>query len=98
MLAHHLYRGRRAAFVENDELRVTVLEEGGHIAEMLDKRSGINPLWTPPWTSIEPSAYVQATHVVYGSGVDATLLAGIMGHNLCVDISADRLMRKRRPG
>jgi hypothetical protein len=40
----HEYRGRRAAVVENDELRVTVLEEGGHIAEILDKRSGINPI------------------------------------------------------
>ena len=65
---------------------MTVLEEGGHIAEVLDKRSGINPLWTPPWTSIEPSTYVQATHSAYGAGVDAKLLAGIMGHNLCVDI------------
>ena len=35
----------------DDDLRVTVLEEGGHIAEILDKRSGINPLWTPPWPS-----------------------------------------------
>ncbi len=86
MSVSHAYRGRRAAFVENDDLRVTVLEEGGHIAEMVDKRSGINPLWTPPWTSIEPSNYVRATNTEYGSGSDATLLAGIMGHNLCVDI------------
>src|SRR6187200_513660 len=86
MSTTHRYRGRRAAVVENDALRVTVLEEGGHIAEIFDKRSGINPLWTPPWTSIEPSAYVGATHAEYGSGVDAKLLAGIMGHNLCVDI------------
>ena len=52
-----LFRGRRAAAVENADLRVTVLEEGGHIAEMLDKRTGISPLWFPPWPSIEPSAY-----------------------------------------
>src|SRR5712691_578310 len=80
------YRGRRAAIVENDDVRVTTLEEGGHIAEILDKRSGINPLWTPPWTSIEPSTFVRAKHAEYGSGSDAKLLAGIMGHNLCVDI------------
>ena len=86
MSVSHAYRGRRAALVENDDLRVTVLEEGGHIAEMLDKRSGINPLWTPPWTSIEPSRYVRARNPEYGSGSDAQLLAGIMGHNLCVDI------------
>jgi hypothetical protein len=86
MSVSHEYRGRRAAIVENDDLRVTVLEEGGHIAEILDRRSGINPLWTPPWMSIEPSTYLRAKHTEYGSGSDAKLLAGIMGHNLCVDI------------
>ncbi len=86
MSASPRYRGRRAAAIENDDVRVTVLEEGGHIAEILDKRSGVNPLWTPPWTSIEPSTYVPARHAEYGAGSDAVLLAGIMGHNLCVDI------------
>ena len=60
MPSSHEFRGRRAAVVENDELRLTVLEEGGHIAEIFDKRSGVNPLWTPPWASIEPSTYVRA--------------------------------------
>ena len=31
------YHGRRAAAIENEHLRVTVLEEGGHVAEILDK-------------------------------------------------------------
>jgi len=80
------YRGRRAAMLENVHVRVTVLEEGGHIAEVLDKQTGINPLWTPHWPSIEPSTYDRAKHSGYGGGVDAPLLAGIMGHNLCLDI------------
>jgi hypothetical protein len=80
------YRGRRAVSIENDTTRITVLQEGGHIAEVLDKETGINPLWTPGWPSIEPSAYEAARHQGYGGGVDATLLAGIMGHNLCLDI------------
>jgi hypothetical protein len=80
------YRGRRAATIENDDLRVTALEEGAHIAEILDKASGVNPLWTPPWPSIEPSQYGPAHTATYGSGSDARLLAGIMGHNLCLDI------------
>lgn len=80
------YRGRRAAAVENDALRVTVLREGGHIAEILDKATGVNPLWTPPWPSIEPSQYDAARHPEYGDGIDARLLAGIMGHNLCLDV------------
>jgi hypothetical protein len=80
------YHSRRAMQLENDHLRVTVLEEGGHIAEIRDKASGVNPLWTPPWPSIEPSYFDPLTHTEYGDGIDASLLAGIMGHNLCLDI------------
>src|SRR5688500_16978175 len=80
------FRHRRATAIENDALRVTVLHEGGHIAEILDKKTGINPLWIPPWTSIEPSTYDPKHHTEYGGGADATLLSGIMGHNLCLDI------------
>ena len=81
-----VYRERRAATIENRELRVTVLEEGGHVAEIFDKRAGVNPLWTPPWPSIDPSAFDPRTHTAYGESGDARLLAGIMGHNLCLDI------------
>jgi hypothetical protein len=81
-----MFRNRRSTSMENDALRVTVLHEGGHIAEILDKRTGVNPLWIPPWTSIEPSAYDAARHPEYGEGAEASLLAGIMGHNLCLDI------------
>jgi hypothetical protein len=77
---------RRATSIENDALRLTVLHEGGHIAEILDKRTGISPLWVPPWPSIEPSSYDSRRHGEYGEGADASLLAGIMGHNLCLDI------------
>jgi hypothetical protein len=84
--ADRTYRGRRAAVIENQELRVTVLEGGGHIAEIFDKKSGINPLWSPAWRSIEPSAFDPARHSEFGVGPEAKLLAGIMGHNLCLDI------------
>jgi len=67
-------------------LRVTVLVEGGHIAEILDKRSSVNPLWRPPWPSLEPSAYDRTKHPEYGADAESKLLAGIMGHNLCMDI------------
>src|SRR5262245_919898 len=86
MPAGSTYRGRRAVTIANDALRVTVLEEGGHIAEIRDARTGINPLWTPPWTPVEPSAFDGARHAEFGTGSDAKLLAGIMGHNLCLDI------------
>ena len=46
MCKAHSFRGRQAGSIENNDLRVTVLKEGGHIAEILDKRSGVNPLWS----------------------------------------------------
>ena len=79
------YRSRKAVSIENSEVRVTVLVEGGHIAEILHKASGVNPLWTPPWASIEPSTYSLAKHPEYGADSESKLLAGIMGHNLCMD-------------
>jgi hypothetical protein len=82
---------RRATSIENDALRVTVLHEGGHIAEILDKRSGIDPLWVPPWPSIDPSSYAPARHPEYGEGADASLLAGIMGHSGTMLRAADRI-------
>jgi len=85
-MAETLYRGRRATSIENERLRVTVLHEGGHIAEILDKPSGVNPLWTPPWPSIEPSTYDRRTHPEYGADAESKLLSGIMGHNVCLDI------------
>ena len=81
-----LYRNRRAASIENSHLRVTVLEGGGHIAAVTDKASNISPLWVPPWPSIEPGAFGPEHHARYGAGADGRLLAGIMGHNLCLDI------------
>ena len=81
-----LFRGRRAAAIENDQLRLTVVEGGGHIAEVFHKASGVSPLWIPPWPSIEPSDYVASKDTTYGASVESQLLAGIMGHNLCLDI------------
>jgi hypothetical protein len=81
------YRGRRAVSIDTDHLRLTVLVEGGHIAEVFDKATGINPLWAPPWPSIDPSSFDPTTHRdSYGAGSDGKLLAGIMGHNLCLDV------------
>ena len=92
------YRGRRAASIENAHLRVTVLQEGGHVAEIFDKAAGVNPLWTPPWPTIEPSEYGPAYVDTYGSGSDARLLAGIMGHNLCLDIFGPPTDEEARAG
>jgi len=81
-----VFKGRKAVTIENEKLRVTVLVEGGHIAEVLEKSSGVSPLWVPHWDSVEPSLYTPEQHPQFGSGSDAKLLAGIMGHNLCLDL------------
>ncbi len=80
-----VFRNRRAVQAENEVLRVTATVEGGHVAEILHKPTGISPLWIPHWRSIEPSHYDPATHPEYGAVGEARLLAGIMGHNLCLD-------------
>jgi hypothetical protein len=81
-----IFKGRVGAVIENEHLRVTVLQQGGHIAEIFDKQAQVSPLWIPPWHSIEPGNYGAAQHSEYGTGSDSKLLAGIMGHNLCLDI------------
>jgi hypothetical protein len=80
------FHGRRAVQVENDALRLTVTVGGGHVAEILHKGSGVNPLWIPPWPSMEPSQHDPAKHPEYGNDNESKLLSGIMGHNLCLDL------------
>jgi len=72
------FHNRPAVQLENADLRVTVLATGGHIAEILHKRSGISPLWIPPWTDEES--------VDFGDNCETGLLRGIMGHNVCLDL------------
>src|ERR1700759_3850001 len=81
-----VFRGRRAAQIARDELSLTITEEGGHVAELLDTGAGVSPLWIPTWPSIEPSTYSPALHPEYGLDAESRLLAGIFGHNLCLDL------------
>jgi hypothetical protein len=80
------YLNRKAVQLDNEQIQVTITEEGGHVAEILHKGKNINPLWTPPWPTMEPSLYEPASHPQYGQDAEARLLAGILGHNLCLDI------------
>jgi hypothetical protein len=79
------YHNRASAAIENEFVRVSVLQEGGHIAEILHKATSVNPLWIPPWPSIEPSTYSLGKHPEYGDNAESKLLSGIMGHNLALD-------------
>ncbi len=80
------FRERRVAQMENEFARVSVTVEGGHVAEIREKATGVNPLWTPPWPSIEISRYSPEEFPEYGNDAESRLLAGIMGHNLCLDL------------
>lgn len=85
-MAETRYRNRRAHVLENNRLLAVVTVEGGHLAALTCKATGVNPLWTPPWPSIEPSSWDPAAHPIYGNDAESRLLAGILGHNLCLDI------------
>lgn len=80
------YHGRKANALRNDKMEIVVTVEGGHIAAVTDLDTGINPLWLPPWPSIEPSQYNRAAHPEYGDNAESKLLSGILGHNLCLDV------------
>jgi hypothetical protein len=93
-----LYRNLPAVQIENEHVRVTVPVQGGHIAELLDKKSGVNPLWSPPWPSIDVSDYSPEKHPEYGNNAESKLLAGIMGHNLCLDLFGPPSQEEARAG
>jgi len=79
------YKGRSAWVIDRPHMRVTILEGGGHVAEIVLKDAGgLNPLWTPSRPTIEPDQYVPSKHEeFYGGGPGARLSSGQMGHNLC---------------
>src|SRR5258708_35529399 len=80
--------------------RVSVLGGGGHICELsLNSVPGVNPLWRPQWTTMDPSSYTPSKHRrVYGPPPDGKLLAGIAGHSLSFDHLDRPRKRKRQPG
>jgi len=83
----NLLHGRTGYRIETDWGRVGVLEGGGHICEAILKVCGeLNPLWTPPWKTIDPEDYSPSRHArLYGPPPDGRLLAGIAGHSLSFD-------------
>ena len=77
-----IYKGRRAWVLDNDAIALTLMVGGGHIAAVeLKERPGINPLWNPPWQTLEPWDYVPAKHA---GDYQQKLLAAILGHNICL--------------
>src|SRR5579863_6310770 len=83
----NLLDGRRGFRLRADWGYVSVLQGGGHICELnLDTCPGVNPLWRPPWVTIDPFEYTTAKHArKYGPPPDGRLLAGIAGHSISFD-------------
>jgi hypothetical protein len=83
----NLLHGRPGFRLESDWGRVSVLEGGGHICEAnLKACDDLNPLWIPPWKTIDPQDYSPSRHGrLYGPLPDGRLLAGIAGHSLSFD-------------
>lgn len=82
------YLGRSAWELGNGVINVVVLEGGGHVASLtLDAKPDVNPLWTPPWSTIEPWRYRKADDK--GQWGDSPLLASIHGHLLCLHYFGD---------
>src|SRR6266436_6031291 len=79
--------GRAGFRISAEWGQVSVLQGGGHICELrLKSIPGVNPLWRPQWTTIDPDSYAPAKHQrVYGPPPDGKLLAGIAGHSLSFD-------------
>ena len=78
------FENRAAWTMDGAHLRVTVLQTGGHVAEIVLKESGVNPLWIQSRPTIETDQYVADKHEkFYDGGPGARLMSGIMGHSLC---------------
>ncbi len=84
------WNGREAYTLHNDLVQLVTLTGGGHIAEFqflpATDLPMINPLWVPPWKSMEPYLYQADKHAAeYGPIKEGKLLSGIAGHNICLD-------------
>lgn len=84
------WKARECYVLGNGLIRLTTLTGGGHIAEIKfeggPEKSAMNPLWIPPWKTFDSYNYDPRKHAdAYGTTTEGKLLAGITGHNLCMD-------------
>jgi hypothetical protein len=97
------WHGREAFVLANDLVHLVTLVGGGHIAEFRFREatgsSVLNPLWVPPWKTIEPYRYRARQHSrCYGSPATGRMLSGITGHNLCLDFFGSPSEEEARQG
>ena len=85
---NYSFRGRRAIRLANDLIEVLLLLGGGHVARMSFLDLNLNPLWEPPWATMEPEEYDPKRNPEYGPS-EGRLLASLAGHSLCLDHFGD---------
>jgi hypothetical protein len=98
-----VWHGRKAYLLKNDSVQLVTLTGGGHIAEFRfvdgSPFSHLNPLWVPPWKSMEPYNYRERVYSrQYGSLLEGKLLSGIAGHNICLDYFGPPTQAETRHG
>ena len=67
--------------MENEFLLVEVLSTGAQIAAILDKQSGINPLWCPAWRRSDAASFVPPWSTPH-----TAFLNHVGGHYVCLDL------------
>ena len=88
------FEGREAYALENDRMRLSMLSGGGYVAELClfstPGNESVNPLFIPHYKTIDPHTFKPEIHGdLYGSGKNARLMAGYMGHFLCFPYFGD---------
>lgn len=78
------FQNRDAWVMETPELRVTIMQSGGHIAEIVLKEAGVNPMWIQKTPTIDADRFDEGRDAArYGGGSGARLMSGLLGHNIC---------------
>jgi len=85
------FQNRDSWVIDTPALRVSILQSGGHVAEIVLKGGGeVNPLWVQNRPTLDAEQYDPGKHEkVYGGGAGARLMAGLVGHNLCFPFWGD---------
>lgn len=86
------FQNRDAWTLEGPQLRVTMLQSGGHIGEIVLKGAdAINPLWLRLGT-VEPDQYDPAKQR------GGKFMSGLLGHNVCFPYWGDPSPAERAAG
>src|SRR5437899_10336012 len=85
------FQNRDSWVVDTPALRVSIMQSGGHVAEIVLKGGGeVNPLWVQNRPTLDAEQYDPGKHENgYGGDAGARLMAGRVGDNLGVPVWVD---------